>query len=163
MNRFTGESDVSNIIQYNITSETIHKASSLSSPTAGGLAPKGKDSKYIYYFGGQSTEKIIHRFNPATEATVKLRTDLLSDVMWAAGVITPDSAFIFNGRIGDIIKFDLTSETVEGIGNLTFESDTVISTATITDSASNKVCLFPASFEKYNNRVKVFKSETRLI
>jgi N-acetylneuraminic acid mutarotase len=113
MHRFTGSNEVSDILQYNITSDTIEKVSSLSYPTYGGYAVKGKDSQSIYYFGGWNTKTAIHRFNPATKATVKLSTVLPSDVYNQAGMTSQQSAMIFNGRNGSILEFNVASETVK--------------------------------------------------
>jgi hypothetical protein len=162
MNRENGNNHTSDILQYNITSDTLEKISSLSSPTRGGLALKDKDGKYIYYFGGTWTSTVIHRFNPETNATVKLSTVLPSDVVNAAGVTTSQSAFIFNGRYRKIIEFDLATETVDEIGQRSFGNDSVVSTASITDSASNRTWLFSTSWDKFNNPVETFNSETRL-
>jgi hypothetical protein len=162
MNRETGNIHFSDILQYNITADTIEKVSELSFPMSGGLALNSKDSKYIYHFGGSNMKTAIHRFNRATKATIRLNTVLPSDVVEAAGVTTPYSAFIFDGREGNIMEFDTTSEILRKIGNLSFGNITVFSTASITDSASNRVWLFPASWNKPTNRVKIFNLVTRL-
>jgi hypothetical protein len=110
----------SNIVEYKISSDTITTVSSLSSATDGGLALKAKDSQNIYFFGGEKTSRAIHRFNPATKVTIKLRTVLPSDVLYAAGVVIHQSAFIFNGRGGVVLEFDLNSETVKIVAGLSF-------------------------------------------
>jgi hypothetical protein len=162
MNRSVGSLAVSDILQYNITSDTIQKVSSLSVPTEGGLALKSNDSKYIYHFGGWDARTAIHRFNPEIKATVKLSTLLPSEVFNAAGVTTSQSAFIVNGREENILEFDLATETVKEIGNLSFGNGKVLSTAIIPYSSFNRVWLFPASLGKLSNRVKMFNSETRV-
>jgi hypothetical protein len=161
VNRYNGSKDLTDILQYNITSDTIENISSLSVPSEGGLALKGKDSKYIYYFGGFDMKTSIHRFNSETKATVKLGTVLPSTVYYAAGLTTSQSAFIIDGRTLKIMEFDLASGSVNIIGNLPFENGTVISTASITDNSSDRVWLFPVSWDKLNNPVKIFNSKTR--
>jgi hypothetical protein len=161
MNRSVGSRAVSDILQYNISTDTIGKVSSLSVPTEGGLALKSMDSKYIYHFGGWDTRKAIHRFNLEMKATVRLTTLLPSEVFNAAGVTTSQSAFIVNGREGNILEFDLGTETIKEIGNLSFGNGTVRSTAIIMDSSSNRVSLFSASLDRLN-RVKIFNPETRV-
>jgi hypothetical protein len=162
MNRYTGNTVTSDILQYRITSDTKEKVSSQSEPTHGGLALKGKDSKYIYYFKGVDTGISIHRFNTETKTTVKLSTVLPSVVYDAAGVVSSQSAFIFDGHRQNILEFDLDTETVKIVGDLSFRNDTVYFTASITDSASNTAWLFPGYSSKLINRVKIFSSATHL-
>jgi hypothetical protein len=132
--------------------------SSLSSPTSGGLALKGNDSKSIYFF--ERTK--IHRFNPETKVTVELSTVLPSGVQFAAGITINQSAFLFTIHSGVIQEFNMQSETVKIIGDLWFGDVISYSTASITDSSSNTVWLFPGSDEKHINRSLIFDPETKL-
>jgi hypothetical protein len=146
----------SDILQYNITSDTIKKVSSLSSRSDYGLALKTNDNKYIYYFGGYPTLTQIHRFDTATKVTVKLNAALPSEVNRAAGVTTKHSVFIFNAFKNNILRFNLDSENVQIVDELSFGNGTVYSTACITDSTSNRVWLFPGSPNTRANRALIF-------
>jgi hypothetical protein len=163
MYRYIWEGLSSDILQYNITSDTIATVSSLSSPSSGGLALRCKDTQFIYYFGGDQSEQAIHRFNPATKYTEKLSTTFLpSKVLYAAGVTINNTAYIFNGPQGDILEFDCKSETVKIIGNLSFGPDSVHSSVNITDTASNWVWLFPGFLDKSDNHVLMFNTESKI-
>jgi hypothetical protein len=161
MNRYNGKDYSSDILEYKISSDMINIVSSLSSTT--GLAIKAKDSQNIYFFGGEKTRREIHRFNSATNVTIKLRTVLPSDVFYAAGVVLNQSTFIFSGRGGNILEFNLNSETVKIVADLSFRSGPVDRTASITDSTSNRVWLFPGSTERLTHRVIIFNLEIKLI
>jgi hypothetical protein len=152
----------SDILQYNITSDTIKKVSSLSSSSSSGLALKGKDNKYIYYFGGSNTLTQIHRFDTVTKATVKLSTVLPSEVYVAAGLSTKHSIFIFNGKQNNILRFNLDSETVKIVEDLSFGNDTVSSTSCVTDSTSNKVWILRGSGSKLANQAMIFNTISEL-
>jgi hypothetical protein len=157
LRRFNG-SFFSDILQYNITSDMIKKVSSLSSSSSNGLAVKGKDNKYIYYFGGSNTRTEIHRFDAVTKATVKLTTVLPSEAYRAAGVSTIHSVFIFNGYKNNILRFNLDSDTVKIVEDLSFGNDTVLSTLCVTDSTSNRVWIFPGSKLKLSSRRMIFNT-----
>jgi hypothetical protein len=163
-NRFTGDYSVSDILQYNISSDTIEKVSALSDSSKGGVALKGKDSKTIYYFGGGRTRKVIHKFSPETKVTKQLITILPSDFDYGAGVTINSSCFLFNAPQRNILEFDLDHETVKIIGELSFGArNQIASTASITDGTSNKVWLFPGHSEELDNHVMIFNPETKLV
>jgi hypothetical protein len=163
MKRYNAHGYSSDILQYNISSDSIEKVSSLSLRTDGGVVLKGKDNKYVYYFGGSMTDKVIHRFNPATKVTVKLSAVLPSEVMYGAGVSINQSAFIFNGRGGNVLEFKFDTETVDIVADLSFRNGTVLTTASIPDSNSSRVCLFPGSDEKLMHKLLIFNTESKLI
>jgi hypothetical protein len=162
MNRYNGNESYADILRYNITSDTIEKVSSLSSPTSGGLVLKSKDANFIYHFGGTSTRTAIQVFNPAKKITVTLNTVLPSEVLHSDGMTINHTAFICSGRTEKILEFNLASETVKTVGRLLFGNETVISTAIITDNTSNRVWLFPGSEGRLNNRVMIYNSESKL-
>jgi hypothetical protein len=162
LNRYDGSEHFPDIYRYNITSDTIQKVSSLSFPTNGGLALNVMDSQFIYFFGGDNSKRTIQKFNPATKVTEKLGAVLPFDVNYAAGAVSSQSAFIFNGRSENILEFDLESETVKIVGDLSFRNGTVSSTASIIDSSLNGVWIFPGSDDKLTDGVKMFNLETKL-
>jgi hypothetical protein len=162
MYRYIWEGLSSDILQYNISSDTIQTVSSLSSPSSGGLALRCKDTQFIYYFGGDQSEQAIYRFNPATKSTEKLRTVLPSKVLYAAGVTINHTAYIFNGPEGDILEFDCKSETVKIIGNLLFGPGVVHSSVNISDTASDWVWLFPGFLDKFENHVVMSNTESKI-
>jgi hypothetical protein len=162
-NRYNGNESHPDILLYNITSDTIEKVSSLSSPTSGGLVLKSKDANFIYHFGGISTRTAIQVFNPAKKITVTLNTVLPSEVLHSDGMTINETAFVCSGRTDNILEFNLASETVKTVGKLLFGNDTVISTAVITDNTSNRVWLFPGSEGRLNNRVMIYNSENKLM
>jgi hypothetical protein len=162
LNRVNRHAHFSDIIRYNITSDKVENVSSLSFPSNGGLALKAMDSQFIYYFGGDNTERTIQKFNPATTVTIKLDTVLPFDVKYAAGAVSFQSAFIFNGRSKNILEFDLESETVKIIGDLSFGNGRVGSTASVMDSSWKMVWIFPGSYGKITDGAKMFNLETKL-
>jgi hypothetical protein len=162
LNRVNGHAHFSDIIRYNITSDKVEKVSSLSFPSNGGLAVKAMDSQFIYYFGGDNSERTIQKLNPATNVNKKLDTVLPFDVNYAAGAVSSQSAFIFNGRSKNILEFDLESETVKIVGDLSFGNGTVRSTASVIDSSWNMVWIFPGSYSKLSIGAKMFNLETKL-
>lgn len=172
---FNGDRSVPDILQYNISSDTICKVSKLSENSRGGLALKGKDSEIIYYFGGGRARRLIHKFNPATKLTECLITMFPTDVEYAAGFVPPNnnnnnnnsSWFIFNGKKRNILEFDPEHETVKIIGrdNLSFGNhNQIASTVSIYSEKDNKqVWLFPGHDEELTNHVMVFNTETKLL
>jgi hypothetical protein len=163
LSRHKSNDDSSDILQYNITSDTIKKVSSLSSGSKYGLALKGKESKYIYYFGGDRNRTLIHRFDTATKVTVKLNTVLPSEVHFAAGVTTKHFAFIFNEFKHNILRFNLDSEKVQIVEDLPFVNGSVGSTACIADSVSKRVWILPGSSSNTPNRAMIFNTISEII
>jgi hypothetical protein len=156
----------SNIFQYNISSDTIQKVSSLLYPTYGGLALKGKDGKSIYYIGGELTEGLIQNFDLRTRLTRSLNdTSVTSAELYSVvGVSVNGTAFIFNTVTGKILEFDMDSETVKKIGYHSVGDWLLGPPAVILDRSQNRVWLFPellGSRLDAENSLSVFNMETK--
>jgi glutamine cyclotransferase len=123
---------------------------------------KSRDSQSIYYFCGKR-DRSIHRFDPVTKVTVKLSTVLPSDVIFAAGVTTLQSAFIFDAHGGKVLEFDLEAETVRIIRKLSFGDERVFTTVSVTDITSNRVWIFGTTRTGLTNEVKIFNTRSKLI
>jgi hypothetical protein len=155
----------SDIFQYNISSDTIRKVSSLLHPTYGGLALKGKDGKSIYYIGGWETTGLIQNFDIRTRLTRSLNdTSVTSELYIAVGVSVNGTAFIFNSVTGEILEFDMDSETVKKIGSHSVGDWLKGPPAVILDTSRNRVWLFPqllGSERDVENYLSVFDTETK--
>jgi hypothetical protein len=124
-----------------------------------GLALKSEDSQSIYYFGG-IRERSIHRFDPVTKVTVKLSTVLPSNLRFAAGVTTLQSAFIFDAHGREVLEFDLEAETVKIIGELSFGDEFVRGTVSVKDITSNSVWIF--GITRTGLAVNIFNTASKL-
>jgi hypothetical protein len=139
--------------------------SSLLYPIYGGLALKGKDGKSIYYIGGGLPENLIQNFDLRTRLTRSLNdTSVTSELYSAVGVSVNGTAFIFNSVTGEILEFDMDSETVEKIGNHSVSDWLVGPRAVVLDRSGNRVWLFPELLDSRldaENSLSVFNMETK--
>jgi hypothetical protein len=118
----------------------------------------------IYYFGGYYSTKLVHKFNIATNITVRLPVELPSSVNRAGGVSINGSLFIFNGLYRNFLEFNEELESAKVIGDLPFENGTftVYSTSAIPTNQGD-VCLFAGNYDKAINPVLQFNAFSKTV
>jgi hypothetical protein len=160
---YDGSGTKADILRYSLPLDKVEKVSSLGIPTLGGLALPANDGVSIYYFGGSSNPTHVHKFNTATNETVRLRTDLPVPVYISGGVSSNGSSiFLFSGHFRTTQEFNQTSETSQIRGDLPFQSGNNTSTTVrFTTAIQQKgvedgVWLFAGNDPKPTNPVLLF-------
>jgi hypothetical protein len=148
----------SDILRYSVSLDKIEKVSSLQEAHYGGLALKAKDGTTIYYFGGSHSRRSVQKFDPLTNFTVTLPTQLPSDLYYAGGV----SILPFNGRERNIMEFSEETGSARIIGDLPFQNGTspVTSTTAVPDGKDG-VWLFAGNDRKPTNPILLFNTTTK--
>jgi hypothetical protein len=100
----TGQKE--DILRYSNTLDKIDKVSLLSTPNQGVLALQTSDGQSIYYFGGDSNNTLVHKFNSETHVSVRLPTAIPSQVETASAVPINGTIFIFNRHQRNILEFN---------------------------------------------------------
>jgi hypothetical protein len=149
------------ILCYSVFLDRVEKVSS-----PGGLALQAKDRKKIYFFGGfpNSSKKIVHKFDPITNVTVRLSTELPSSIIYAGGVSINRTILLFDGQNGNVIEFSEQTETASIIAELSFVNGTsdVDSIAALPDNKDG-IWLFPGMYPKPTHPILQFNTTTKSV
>jgi hypothetical protein len=130
----------------------------------GGLALQASDGKSIYYFGGFSSRTRVHKFNSETNVTVQLPSALPSPVVFASGVSSNETIFIFNAAHDNVLEFNQESETAKIIGDLPFQTgDSIVFSSTAIPNGQDGVWLFAGYTTKATNPVVLFNTANKVV
>jgi hypothetical protein len=102
------------VLRYSLSQDSVESVGLLSSGTSGGVVFEGKGEDVIYHLGGMYTEQYVFKFDIETTSSEVLASVLPTPLMDGAAAILSDdnrTAFIFNGRGGNILEFDMITET----------------------------------------------------
>jgi hypothetical protein len=98
-------------LRYSFYLDKVEKLSSLSSPNYAGLSPIAKDGTTIYHFGGVASKRNVYKFDSLINVTVRLITDLSSDVYFSGAVSMSGTIYLFDRRTRKIMEFSEESGT----------------------------------------------------
>jgi hypothetical protein len=137
LKRYGGGTPTTNILRYSVSLDKVEKVSSLSSAAGGGLAIQSKDGKTIYFFGGYPNHAVVHKFDPFTNLTVRLPSEIPASIFYDAGVSINGTIFLFDGRGKNVLEFSEETETARIIADLSF-FDGTSSVATVAALPDNQ-------------------------
>jgi hypothetical protein len=136
--------------------------SSLTEADYAGLALIAKDGTTIYHFGGWNNIRSVHKFDSLTNSTVRLPTDLPSNLYFSGGVSMTGSTFLFAGPQLKVVEFDEETGTARIIGDLPFQNDTsIVESITAIHDGKDGVWLFAGSWPKPTNPILLFNTTTK--
>jgi hypothetical protein len=119
-----------------------------------------KDGTTVYHF----MDSVVYKFDPLTNSTVKLPTNLPSVLYLSGGVSISGTIYLFDGRQRKVMEFSEETGTARILGDLHFQNDTsaVQSTTAISDGKDG-VWLFAGNGQKPTNPILLFNTTTKAV
>jgi hypothetical protein len=127
----------------------------------GGVALLSKDGKSIYYFGGDPSSTRVYKFSLETYRHVQLAS-LPQNFQYGSGVSRNGTIFLFDGRNRNVLEFSEDTESAKFIGDLLFQSATVLATSAIPDGKDG-VWILAGNDPKPINPILFFNTTSKLV